>query len=53
MACILGIDLGTSSVKSMLLDETAGVVKTASCAYTVSIPKPGFAEQDPETCGRL
>lgn len=49
MACILGIDLGTSSVKSMLLDETAGVVKTASRAYTVSIPKPGFAEQDPET----
>lgn len=48
MACILGIDLGTSSVKSMLLDEEGGVVQTAACAYAVDIPKPGYAQQSPE-----
>lgn len=48
MACILGIDLGTSSVKSMLLDEEKGVVKTAAKSYTVEIPKAGYAEQMPQ-----
>ena len=47
MACILGIDLGTSSVKSMLLEEEEGPVHTAACAYAVNIPQPGYAQQSP------
>lgn len=48
MACILGIDLGTSSIKAMLLDEEKGVIGISSRSYTVNIPKEGFGEQDPQ-----
>lgn len=48
MACLLGIDLGTSSVKAMLLDEKEGVVGIVSKSYGVDIPREGFAEQDPD-----
>ncbi len=47
MACILGIDLGTSSIKAMLLDEEKGVIGTSARSYTVNIPGEGFGEQDP------
>ena len=42
MACILGIDLGTSSIKAMLLDEEKGVIGTSARSYTVNIPEEGF-----------
>lgn len=48
MSVILGIDLGTSSVKAMLLDSGKGVVSVESSSYEVDIPKEGYAEQDPE-----
>lgn len=48
MACVLGIDLGTSGVKVMLLDEERGVIGEGSASYTVDIPKEGFGEQEPE-----
>lgn len=48
MAVILGIDIGTSSVKAMLLDTEMGPVAVRSKPYDVSIPSPGYAEQDPE-----
>lgn len=44
----LGIDLGTSSVKCLVLDEDGLVVATAQERYGVSRPRPGWAEQDPE-----
>lgn len=47
MHTILGIDVGTSSVKAMLLDCTLGVVDVQSAAYDVSIPHTGWGEQDP------
>ncbi len=46
--CILGIDLGTSSVKAMLLDAEAGVIGVGARGYEVSIPQAGHAEQQPE-----
>ena len=46
---ILGIDLGTSSVKVMLLDPQSGVLGTAAREYGVDIPLLGYAEQRPET----
>lgn len=46
---ILGIDLGTSSVKAALLDARTGILGNASRDYTVDIPHPGRGEQNPET----
>ncbi len=48
MSVILGIDLGTSSVKAMLLDSIQGVLEVESGGYDVEIPKEGYAEQEPE-----
>ncbi len=44
----LGIDLGTSSVKAILVDDTQAVLSTASQALEVQRPAPGWSEQDPE-----
>ena len=35
MSVILGIDLGTSSVKAMLLDSVKGVISVESSPYEV------------------
>lgn len=48
MASILGIDLGTSSVKAMLLDVDKGIIDVISESYNVDIPQMNFAEQSPE-----
>jgi xylulokinase len=44
----LGIDLGTSALKVVLLDEADGVVDQASAPLAVSRPRPLWSEQDPE-----
>ncbi|MBN2469855.1 MAG: xylulokinase, partial [Anaerolineae bacterium] len=50
MTLLLGIDLGTSSVKVVLFDvETARSVAVASVEYPVLRPAPDRAEQDPHT----
>lgn len=43
----LGIDLGTSSVKAVLLDSSGEVRASASSPLEVSHPKPRWSEQDP------
>ncbi|MBM22582.1 MAG: xylulokinase [Stappia sp.] len=43
----LGIGIGTSGVKSVLMDGSGAVVATASSALSVSRPRPGWSEQDP------
>lgn len=43
----LGIDLGSGSVKLLLVDS-AGVEREASEPYPITSPKAGFAETDPE-----
>ena len=49
MSVLLGIDLGTSSVKAMLADSESGAtLGVGNVAYDVDIPKPGYAEQSPE-----
>lgn len=45
----LGLDLGTSSLKAMLIDETGEIIGTASADLTVSRPKDGWSEQDPKS----
>ena len=44
---VLGIDLGTSSVKSMCLWTDSGRTKTFAEGYDISYPRQGWAEQDP------
>jgi xylulokinase len=44
----LGIDIGTSSVKALIVDERGSIVAQASEALDVSRPQPGFSEQDPQ-----
>lgn len=48
MAAVLGIDIGTSSIKAMLLDMEKGVAATEAKAYGVDIPARGYAEQNPQ-----
>jgi xylulokinase len=43
----LGIDIGTTSVKSVLIDDRQNLVGTASAAVAVSRPHPGWSEQNP------
>jgi xylulokinase len=43
----LGIDIGTSSVKAILMDERGAVVERASSPLSVSRPYPLWSEQDP------
>jgi xylulokinase len=44
----LGIDLGTSSVKTVLFDRDQKLIASASEPLTVSRPRPGWSEQQPE-----
>ncbi len=44
----LGLDIGTSSVKALLVDEDQRVVAEASSALEVSRPHPLWSEQNPE-----
>jgi len=43
----LGIDLGTSEVKLLLMEENGEVLATTGVALTVARPKPQWSEQDP------
>lgn len=43
----VGIDLGTSAVKLLLMDEKGHILKTVSKEYPISFPKPGWSEQNP------
>ena len=47
-AAVLGIDVGTTAVKAILVDESGRVVAEAEVEQEVSIPRPAWAEQDPE-----
>src|SRR5690348_7601109 len=44
----IGIDLGTSSVKSILVDANDRVIATATAPLEVSRPQPTWSEQNPE-----
>lgn len=44
----LGIDIGTSSVKAVVVDDSDVVVEQASAPLAVSRPQPGWSEQDPD-----
>lgn len=43
----LGIDLGTSEVKVLLIDQAQTIVASARAALAISRPQPQWSEQDP------
>lgn len=45
---LIGIDVGTTSVKATLFDTSGRALKTWARAYPTSRPAPGIAEQDPD-----
>lgn len=47
MKYCIGIDVGTSGTKTLLMDQTGRVIKTASAEYPMMQPQNGWAEQDP------
>ena len=44
----IGIDLGTSSVKMLLMNEKGEIQKIISREYPLYFPHPGWSEQNPE-----
>ncbi|HYY26752.1 MAG TPA: xylulokinase, partial [Chthoniobacterales bacterium] len=48
MSSLLGIDLGTSSVKVVVLALDGSISGIGSDEYPILIPSPGYAEQDPD-----
>ena len=45
---VIGIDLGTSAVKLLLVDETGSILNSVSKEYPLLLPHPGWSEQNPE-----
>jgi xylulokinase len=44
---VLGIDLGTSGCKTVLVDRSGRILASATAEYPLSTPKPLWSEQDP------
>jgi xylulokinase len=48
MDCFLAYDVGTSSVKSILVDTAGTIHASAIEEYPLQMPNPGWVEQNPE-----
>jgi xylulokinase len=46
--CVLGIDVGTSGVKTILVARDGEVLATAVAPLTLQTPRPDWAEQNPD-----
>lgn len=44
----IGIDLGTSACKLLLMDERGEIAGVVSKSYGVEYPRPGWSQQDPD-----
>ncbi|QYJ16071.1 Xylulose kinase [Rubrobacter xylanophilus DSM 9941] len=47
MAAVIGCDVGSQSLKGVLIGATGDLLAEASAPYGLSFPHPGWAEQDP------
>ncbi len=43
----IGVDLGTSALKLLLVDLDGRIVNEVTKSYDVKFPKPGWSEQNP------
>ena len=48
MGLFIGIDLGTSAMKLLLMDESGAIRNTVTKEYPLEFPKPGWSQQNPE-----
>ena len=48
MNLYIGIDLGTSAVKLLLMDEAGNIKNVVSKEYPLEFPQPGWSQQNPE-----
>ncbi len=58
MDYLIGMDVGTTGVKSILMDKSGEIVARDFSEYPLHLPEPGWAEQDPAdwwraTCASL
>jgi len=47
-ACLLGIDIGTTGSKAVLIDSNGDVQSSVTTEYSIYTPRPGWTEQNPE-----
>ncbi|MEG0595054.1 MAG: xylulokinase [Christensenella sp.] len=47
MKYLVGIDVGTSGVKCLVIDEAGKVISSVTKSYPLYTPKPAWSEQDP------
>jgi xylulokinase len=47
MGYLMGIDIGTGGTRTLLIDEQGKVVASATAEHPLSLPAPGWAEQNP------
>ncbi|MDR2515252.1 MAG: xylulokinase [Christensenellaceae bacterium] len=45
---LLGVDVGTTGTKTILIDGTKRVVASSTVEYPMETPQPGWTQQDPE-----
>ncbi len=45
---LLGLDIGTTATKTILIDENGEILASSSKEYPLITPKPGWAEQNPK-----
>ena len=48
MSLFIGVDLGTSAVKLLLMDAGGKIYNTITREYPLEFPKPGWSQQNPE-----
>ncbi len=48
MAYLLGMEIGTSSTRAIIMDEDGKLIASATSDYPLITLKPGWAEQKPE-----
>jgi xylulokinase len=48
LTSLIGLDVGTTGVKAIAISPDGDVLARAEEEYALSIPQPGWAEQDPE-----
>ena len=47
MEYVIGIDIGTTALKTLLCNSKGEIISSSLKEYPMSYPKPGWAEQDP------
>jgi xylulokinase len=48
VSALVGLDVGTSAVKGLAIDDDGTVLARAEAGYPLHTPRPGWAEQNPE-----